>query len=358
MTGRVIEQRLETHARKFMRTIITTIALAVFGTWSLAAMAQTGAATGGGNAAAATANGTGTTAPNGAVVNPNQLNGTASNPNPSNTVGSAAAPPNPAGAVTGRGLARPNASGQMSTVPGTGITSGAGGRAGFPGTGPMGQNQSTLPGASMARPNGVGLNPSTPSSNVNNLNGPPGTAGTSAAGTVGVGTAIGSANARMNPNPAGDVSIIEGGRGGFSNGNVGGSTGVNGNVGANGNPTAGIGSANGVITGSLNAPNASNGNIAGTSGTGNGNVAPGGSPNAGLGSVNGQITGQVNPNAARAAQLNSVNANNWRMVNQNGQWWYWTPGNYWMYYSGNAWSRYVPPSAPPLIETPLNGMPR
>jgi hypothetical protein len=344
-----------------MRTIITTIALAVFSTWSLAAMAQTGAATGGTNAAAATANGTGTAAPNGAVVNPNQPNGTVPNPNQPNSIGGVAAPPNPASAASGRGLAQPNAANRMSTVPGTGITGGAGGRAGLPGNpGPMGQSQSTLPGASMARSNGVGTNPNLPTlnSNTNILNGPPGTAGASAAGTVGVGTAIGSANAGMNPNPAGDVSIIEGGRGGFSNGNIGGSTGVNGNVGANGNPTAGLGSANGNITGSLNAPNASNGNVGGTSGTGNGNVAPGGSPNAGLGSVNGRITGQVNPNAAQAAQLNNANANNWRTVNQNGQWWYWTPGNYWMYYSGNTWSRYVPPSAPPMTETPLNGMTR
>jgi hypothetical protein len=106
----------------------------------------------------------------------------------------------------------------------------------------------------------------------------------------------------------------------------------------------------------LNAPNANNGNIGGTSGVGNGNVAPGGSPNAGLGSVNGQVTGQVNPNAARAAQTNNINAanNNWRMVNQSGQWWYWTPQNTWMQYTNGAWVQYVPPTT----MQPLNGTTR
>ena len=51
--------------------------------------------------------------------------------------------------------------------------------------------------------------------------------------------------------------------------------------------------------------------------------------------------------AASQASLTSrpsytQNVNNWRLVNQSGQWWYWSPGNYWMYYRSGAWQRYNP----------------
>jgi len=61
-------------------------------------------------------------------------------------------------------------------------------------------------------------------------------------------------------------------------------------------------------------------------------------------------SGAVNsPPGAMASQLqlntpsrSNQNPNAWRVVNQNGQWWYWTPSNFWMYYRAGAWQRYNP----------------
>lgn len=35
-------------------------------------------------------------------------------------------------------------------------------------------------------------------------------------------------------------------------------------------------------------------------------------------------------------------ANDWRMVQHNGRWWYWTPNNSWLYRNGDRWTAYVP----------------
>ena len=172
-----------------MRPIITTIVLAAFGTWSLAAMAQTGTATGGGTAGTSTTNQQGTGCsrhadrPSGqwhrGRSKPTQwnraqfrLSRTASRRCPHRRIRRQRRPV--------EGWLDRMRTNRMSTVPGTGMTGAAGGRAGFPGnTGPMGQSQSTLPGgASMARPNspsGVGPNSPTMNNNINNLNVPPGT---------------------------------------------------------------------------------------------------------------------------------------------------------------------------------------
>jgi hypothetical protein len=60
-----------------------------------------------------------------------------------------------------------------------------------------------------------------------------------------------------------------------------------------------------------------------------------------------QTPGQGSATAANVAS-SSVPVNNgvpivnnqWRYVNQGGQWWYWTPNNSWMYYNGGSWYRY------------------
>ena len=57
--------------------------------------------------------------------------------------------------------------------------------------------------------------------------------------------------------------------------------------------------------------------------------------------MNGQMTGSANVGVNGNGLSQNANAvNSWRMVNQSGQWWYWTPNNTWMYYNGNQWSPY------------------
>lgn len=58
--------------------------------------------------------------------------------------------------------------------------------------------------------------------------------------------------------------------------------------------------------------------------------------------------GQGNPNAAARNAARAADADAWRMVRHNNQWWYYTPQKSWMYYNNNAWSNYdrntyVPP---------------
>ena len=53
----------------------------------------------------------------------------------------------------------------------------------------------------------------------------------------------------------------------------------------------------------------------------------------------------VQQNPMNGSQTINSGANNWRYVNQNGQWWYWTPNNTWLYYRGNTWNQYNNPGA-------------
>src|SRR5262249_2761530 len=50
---------------------------------------------------------------------------------------------------------------------------------------------------------------------------------------------------------------------------------------------------------------------------------------------------RANANAARANATIS-DADRWRYVYHNNQWWYYTPQNNWMTYSNNSWSSYDP----------------
>jgi len=43
--------------------------------------------------------------------------------------------------------------------------------------------------------------------------------------------------------------------------------------------------------------------------------------------------GTAAPNGANSNNVPTTATNNSRMVNRNGQWWYWTPDNNWMQYN-------------------------
>lgn len=66
------------------------------------------------------------------------------------------------------------------------------------------------------------------------------------------------------------------------------------------------------------------------------NAQPFGNPNVGPGVVDDQGTAMTPQNLNGAAAVD----NNWRMVNHNGRWWYWTPENTWLYRNGNGWMAY------------------
>jgi hypothetical protein len=68
-----------------------------------------------------------------------------------------------------------------------------------------------------------------------------------------------------------------------------------------------------------------------------GTVPGGGVPRVNTASAT--AAGQSNPSNAPSY---TQSASSWRLVNQSGQWWYWSPGNYWMYYRSGAWQRYNP----------------
>jgi hypothetical protein len=78
----------------------------------------------------------------------------------------------------------------------------------------------------------------------------------------------------------------------------------------------------------------------GTANAGASGTVPGG----GIPQVNGP--GGSAAAVSRASMTNrpsyTQSLSNWRLVNQKGQWWYWSPGNYWMYYRSGAWQRYNP----------------
>jgi len=58
----------------------------------------------------------------------------------------------------------------------------------------------------------------------------------------------------------------------------------------------------------------------------------------------------ANPSLAGSGMTNHVGVNNqvranvqtqdWRMLLDNGRWWYWTPQNSWMYYNNGNWVNY------------------
>lgn len=66
------------------------------------------------------------------------------------------------------------------------------------------------------------------------------------------------------------------------------------------------------------------------------NAQPFGNPNVGQGVMNGPNNVTTPQNVSGAAAVD----NNWRMVNHNGRWWYWTPDNAWLYRNGNGWMAY------------------
>jgi hypothetical protein len=107
-----------------------------------------------------------------------------------------------------------------------------------------------------------------------------------------------------------------------------------------------------VLGQSMTTPSTSVVVIPSLGGSSNSSISPSGNPNVELRSANGQVIQSLTGKAAASTLANS--ANNWRMVNQNGQWWYWTTGNNWLYYNGTSWTRYSPAS-PPVVATPLNG---
>lgn len=107
-----------------------------------------------------------------------------------------------------------------------------------------------------------------------------------------------------------------------------------------------------VLGQSTTTPNTSVVVVPSLGGSSNSSISPNGNPNVGLGSSKGQITQPLTGKAAANTIANG--ANNWRMVNQNGQWWYWTTGNNWLYYNGTSWLHYSPTS-PAVVATPANG---
>jgi hypothetical protein len=375
---------------KYMRSFFGLIALGLVLASPLTLFGQTGAAAGAGTAAGtATANGSsgmstipggtmsatpntgGQLNPNGGVnanqrfatpfngANTNANSGTGINPNGTNANG---------GIGSGQRMSSSNMSGPMNTSR-TQSNLGPGSANGVAGQ--------------IATPNGA-MNPQVGANATTNL--PPGTSGI---GSVGVGTAIRSANS---PNVGVNTAVRS-----ANSPNVGVNTAVrSANAGLNGNivsPNANVGgttaatpgtaatatTATGESFSSLNAP-------AGVANDPNGptnpNINATGQANSGLGSVNGQVTGTANtnaqnqasggvaaPNTDASANIGSVNgqqtqplsraqntaagnANSWRMVNQNGRWWYWAPGNYWMGYDGATWTRYNQPAAVPLSSSP------
>jgi hypothetical protein len=66
------------------------------------------------------------------------------------------------------------------------------------------------------------------------------------------------------------------------------------------------------------------------------NAQPFGNPNVGQGVMNGQNNAATPQNLSGAAAVD----NNWRMVQHNGRWWYWTPENNWLYRRGDEWMAY------------------
>jgi hypothetical protein len=52
--------------------------------------------------------------------------------------------------------------------------------------------------------------------------------------------------------------------------------------------------------------------------------------------------GTAATNGANSNNVATTATNNGRMVNQNGQWWYWTPDNNWMQYNSatRQWTPY------------------
>ena len=80
----------------------------------------------------------------------------------------------------------------------------------------------------------------------------------------------------------------------------------------------------------------------------NNNLQQGGS---GVGGANQQTndnlaTGRTGATSSEQA-INSQSPvnNDWRMVNYNGRWWYWTPDNNWLYQQNNQWQPYNGPLA-------------
>lgn len=50
----------------------------------------------------------------------------------------------------------------------------------------------------------------------------------------------------------------------------------------------------------------------------------------------------TDPTLNHAGNSTGVAQHDWRMVQHNGRWWYWTPNNSWLYRRGDQWMAYVP----------------
>ncbi len=240
------------------------------------------------------------------------------------------------GPRTGNARTQNGSSGGSSTSIGTGSAQANGG----PGVG-------GLPGSGMAQANGgLGV------SGIAQANGGPGVGGLPGAGMVqangGLGVSTFPGTNLTQPNLSQGFSGFPGSNLAQPNISQGFSTFPGSNLNTpqafSANPGSGVTSTGGragrAIVATPTPPDTGAAVIPGGANTPNVNVHYGGSQDAGLSSTNNQTT-QLPTGRAAAAMASS----DWRMVNKNGQWWYWSPGNYWQYYNGTSWTRYSPPAA-------------
>ena len=283
-----------------MKTLISLIAFGTCISWSVSALAQ-----GGGGVS-----GRGPRTGNIRIQNTPNTNGIASGP---------------ATAAIGSGMAQANMAPGMSTLPASGMAQAN-----------MAPGMSTLPASGMAQANMAPGMLTLPASGIAQANMAPGMSTLPASGMAqanmarGMSTFPGTNMAQ--PNMPQGTSTLPG-------------SGMTGNA-------AGNTSSTGVLGQSTTTPNTSVVVIPSLGGSSNSSISPSGNPNVEFRAANGQVIQSLTGKAAANTIANG--ANNWRMVNQNGQWWYWTTGNNWLYYNGTTWMRYSP-TAPPVVSTPANG---